>query len=478
MPALKTVGKACSEGRQVQFTLRNSQSHPFQQKIRTSLAKRLIIKAGRRGAKTVGLATRGVEKFLGLKWELDIKGNPCPYIGAAPKRVLYCAPTGEQTDSYWFEVKRALMPGCEIGLYKMNETERYIEVPGTKQRIKAKTAWNPDTARGDYADELQFDEYQLQNEDVWSEVGQPMLMDNNGDAVFAFTPPSLKSDTRSKARDPRHASKMFKKAGVDTTGLWETLHFTSHDNPFISREGLALATQDMSLDSYRREIMAEDDEIEQSWLVYGKFNEAICKIRRFIIPPSWPVYSGHDFGSANPAALFIAQNPGPEEPRTTSGTQIRKGDFVIFREYSPGPGYSTFQHVQSFLDYTSRQGYRVRRSVGGNLTTEDEIRQGYGAHGWAIMAPRIGRVNAQLDRVIAGIERNKYFIFDDLVVLLSQMSNCMWELDLENKPVSKIKDEARYHLLAALRYIGSDFTPDTSIGMNKPFLKKSEWGWT
>ena len=461
----------------VPIAIRGSQYHPFQRKIRTSRAKRLMIKAGRRGAKTVGLATRGVEKFLGIELGVGPDGKDVLIDNHNPKRVLYLAPTGEQTDAYWFEVKRALGAACQVGKYRINETERYIEVPNTKIRIKAKTAWNPDTARGDYADELQFDEYQLQNEDVWTEVGQPMLMDNNGDAVFAFTPPSLKSDVRSKARDPRHASKMFKKALADITGMWQTLHFTSHDNPYISREGLRMATEGMSMDSYRREIMAEDDEIEQSWLVYGRFNEALCKIKRFAIPLNWPVYSGHDFGPANPAGLFLAQNPGPEEPRTSTGTQIRKGDFVIFREYSPGPGFSTFQHVQNFKDYTTRQGFTVRRSVGGNLTSEDEIRQGYGDHDWTILPPRIGRVNAQLDRVIAGIEGNKYFIFDYLVLLLSQMASCLWQLDLENKPISKIRDEARFHLLAALRYIGSDFTPDTSRGGNRPFLKKSSWAF-
>ena len=36
----------------------------------------------------------------------------------------------------------------------------YIELPGTKQRIRAKTAFNADTLRGDYADELLLDEFQ------------------------------------------------------------------------------------------------------------------------------------------------------------------------------------------------------------------------------------------------------------------------------------------------------------------------------
>jgi hypothetical protein len=344
-------------------------------------------------------------------------------------------------------------------VFKKDETERFIEVAKTKRRIKAKTAWNANTLRGDYADDLYLDEFQLMAEDTWDEVGMPMLIDNNGDAVFCFTPPSLVSSGVSKARDPRHASKFYKLHKADTSGLWECIQATSHENPYISRDGLLLVTQDMSLDAYRREIMAEDDEIELSWLVYSKFNESICKIKRLLIPSNWPVYSGHDFGAANPAALFIAQNPGSDEPRTSTGYQVRKGDYVVFHEYTPGAGRSTFEHVQEFKGLS--HGYSVRRSVGGNLTTEDEIRQAYTSHGWPIMPPKISRVNAQIDRVIGLMERNQVFICDDLWRLLSELSNGMWELDNQNRVTNKIKDEARYHLLACLRYIMSDFVPET-----------------
>ena len=426
---------------EVNIPLRNCTTHLPQNAMVESTAKRLIVKAGRRGGKTVGVAKKGVKAFL------------------HGRRVLYAAPTAEQTDKFWYEVKRALMPAVEAGAYRLNETERFIERPGTENRIRAKTAWNANTLRGDYADLLLFDEFQLMNEDAWDEVGAPMLLDNNGDAVFIFTPPSLKSEGVSKARDPRHASKMFKSALLDTIGTWEAIHFTSHENPFISSEALSAITADMSLDSYRREIMAEDDEIETSWLVYGKFNEGLCKIKRLIIPNTWPVYSGHDFGSANPAALFLAQNPGPEEPRTSTGGQIRKGDSVLFNEYAPGGGLSAFQHVGNFKEITT--GRKVYRSVGGNLTGEDEVRQLYTAQGWPIQAPKFAKMAPQLDRVIGLVELNKLHIFEDLVVTLSQMANCLWELDIDNKPTNKIKDEAKYHLLACLRYIGSDFTPET-----------------
>ncbi|MFA6307071.1 MAG: hypothetical protein WC639_04680 [Patescibacteria group bacterium] len=408
--------------------LRSSKEHPQQDLLINSTKKRLIAKAGRRFGKTVGAAKKAVKAFL--------KG----------KRVLYAAPTIQQVDAFWFEVCKALREPIEAGVYKKNESDHSITLSGTKQSIKAKTAWNADTLRGDFADLLILDEFQLMAEDAWNEVGAPMLLDNNGDAVFIFTPPSLLSQGTSKARDPRHASKMFKKALEDTTGLWEAIHGSSHDNPFISQEALTIITQDMSLDAYRREIMAEDDEIETSWLVYSKFNERICKINRFPIPANWLIYSGHDFGSANPAALFIAQDPGT-------------GNFYCYKEYAPGGGLSAAQHVDNFKEFT--KGYNVIKRVGGNQTTEEEIRQAYTAHGWPIIAPKLAKVNAQLDRVIGLMELNKLFIFSDMTGLLTMIANCMWELDQDNKPTNKVKDEARFHYLAALRYIGSDFTPET-----------------
>jgi len=421
--------------------LRNPERHSPQKQMVESTSKRLIVKAGRRGGKTVGFAIRAVRRFL------------------EGRRQLYAAPTTEQTDTFWFEVKRALAEPIKVGIFKQNESEQFIELPGTKQRIKAKTAWNANTLRGDFADDLYLDEFQLQAEETWGEVGLPMLLDNNGDAVLIFTPPSLHAAGVSKARDPRHASKLFKKALTDTTGLWEAIHFTSLENPFISKEGLAIITEDMSMDSYRREIMAEDDDIETSWLVYGKFNEQVCKVPRFPIPESWLVYSGHDFGAANPAALFLAQNPGT-------------GDFYAFREYCPGTGYSTDDHVKAFQEICT--GYNVLKRVGGNATSEDEIRQGYTAHGWPITAPKISKVNAQLDRVIGIMELNKLFIFNDMYNLLAQIANCLWKLDVENKPTNVIDNEQKYHLLACLRYIGSDFTPET-VESNRPISKHSSF---
>jgi phage terminase large subunit-like protein len=176
----------------------------------------------------------------------------------AGHRVLYAAPTNDQVDTFWFQVKVALEEAVDQGVFAKNETRHIVELPGTEQRIRAKTAWNADTLRGDYADLLILDEYQLMGEDAWGVVGAPMLADNNGDAVFIYTPPSARSSGVSKARDKRHASKLYKRAAKDSTGRWAAFHFTSRDNPHISQTAVDELAQDMSQLAYRQEILAED----------------------------------------------------------------------------------------------------------------------------------------------------------------------------------------------------------------------------
>jgi hypothetical protein len=414
------------------FITDDGRVHAKQQQFVTSTRKRIIVKAGRRGGKTLGLAIKALRAFRD------------------GKRVLYAAPTINQVEAFWFEVSKALREPIDAGILKKNESEHTIELPGTKQAIRAKTAWNADSLRGDYADLLILDEYQMMAESAWNDVGQPMLLDNNGDAVFLFTPPSLLSTGVSKANDPRHASKLFKQAQQDTTGVWEAIHFTSHDNPFISHEALELATSGMTLDSYRREIMAEDDDIEQKWLVYYMFNEKLCKRPLSALPPNFNTfqnYSGHDFGEANPAALFLARDPA-------------NGDLHIYKEYFPGPGVSPYQHVTAWQEIT--KGRTVLKSVGGNVTTEEDSRRLYKEHGWNISPPSWTRVKERVERVRAQMERNRIIIYDNCIRLLSEIANCMWKLNpLDNSILDEIKDEKNFHLLSALGYIVSDFTPET-----------------
>lgn len=216
--------------------------HDRQREFIESPAKRKVIRAGRRGGKTTGVALLACMAFL------------------QHRRVLYAAPTMDQADRFWHEVVTAFRTAIKSGALYKNETEHVIELRGTETRIRAKTAYNANTLRGDYADLLILDEWQLMDEEAWETVGAPMLLDNDGDAVFIYTPPSLRTVGVTKARDPRHAAKMYKRAAADTTGRWAAFHFTSHDNPHISRDALDEIGRDMTQLAYQQEIMAEDIE--------------------------------------------------------------------------------------------------------------------------------------------------------------------------------------------------------------------------
>lgn len=224
------------------YTIRIRTPHAKQAEFIESKAKRKVIRAGRRGGKTTGMAITAVEQFM--------KG----------RRVLYATPTLEQIGRFWSEVKRSLAEAIEAGALIKNETLHTIEMPGSDNgaRIRAKTAWNADTLRGDYADVLILDEFQLMAEETWTEVGAPMLIDNDGDAIFVYTPPSLATKSRSKAKDPRYAAKLFVRARTDSTGRWAAFHFKSYDNPTLSRDALSAISEDMTATAIRQEIDAED----------------------------------------------------------------------------------------------------------------------------------------------------------------------------------------------------------------------------
>jgi hypothetical protein len=170
-------------------------------------------------------------------------------------------------------------------------------------------------------------------------------------------------------------------------------------------------------------------------------------VKRFNIPKHWLIYAGHDFGAANPAAMFYAQDPDT-------------GIFYAYEEYLPGAGRAIHEHVEAWKRLTA--GYNIIARVGGNRTTEDEIRQGYSAHGWHIEAPNWKHIEKQIEQVYALHKLNKVKVFDDLRNYLDEKLSFSYVLDEHYQPTDILEDEPRYHLLAAERYILSRFTPETA----------------
>lgn len=203
--------------------------HEKQRQILESPAKRKVVCAGRRGGKTELVASlKSIPHFL--------NGG----------RVLYGAPVAAQTDVFWETINERLYPLIKGGFIYRNKTERYVEwMTGRSGRIKAKTAYDADTWRGDWGDLLIFDEYAFTNPDAWEVVGAPMLLDNGGEAWFISTP-----------NRKNHFFALYQR-GVQGEGIWQSFHFTSYDNPHLDRGALEQITNDMTEDMIRQEILAQ-----------------------------------------------------------------------------------------------------------------------------------------------------------------------------------------------------------------------------
>lgn len=254
--------------------LRSSEGHPKQDLLINHPAKRKIVKAGRRGGKTTGIATLTCKKFL------------------EDKRIIYGVPTVDQLERYWRECCRAFQEMIQAGIIRKDETEHVLEwahrLGPNDPRIRAVTTWDADNLRGDNADLAILDEFSLMNENAWKRVIAPMLIDTGGDAVFLYTPRPLIAARRenivSKAQDPGYASSMYRRAIEEVErateegrpSRWLPLHWTSHDNPWLSQEGLDEVAIDLNSIDYRREIMAEDvvDEdliLRDEWIRYFSY---------------------------------------------------------------------------------------------------------------------------------------------------------------------------------------------------------------
>ena len=201
--------------------------HPRQSEVIDSDAKRKVVVFGRRGGKTMGFS------ILAARAMLD------------GRRVLYACPKHDQTEHFWDYCKGFLGVLIDNNILYKNETHRLLQMTNGG-RIRAKTAHDADTLRGDYADLLLLDEFQDMNPDAWELVGAPMLLDNNGDAVFGGTP---------KRRN--HFFALYQRAKTDETQRWKAWHFASTVNPYLSAEALAELTFDMTDEAYRQEILAE-----------------------------------------------------------------------------------------------------------------------------------------------------------------------------------------------------------------------------
>lgn len=200
--------------------------HPAQLKLVDSRSLYTIAVCSRQSGKTVGAALMASEEFL--------DGGIARYF----------APSTDQTDVFWREVKKNFAPLIDAGIVRVNDQKRIISrVDDPDVLLRATTGATADLKRGDKATLIIYDEWQLQNEEMFTSVGLPMLTTTGGRCVFLLTPPSIYSERKSLAADRFHAQKLWERVADDPD--WSRVTWTWRDNPYADRDIIRTARKEM-----------------------------------------------------------------------------------------------------------------------------------------------------------------------------------------------------------------------------------------
>lgn len=275
----------------------------------------------------------------------------------ANSRIAYIAPTYQQArDIAWEQLRKDYQQSAEI-----NETRLEINVVnGSKLILRG---WESiETLRGQKFDMIVLDEVAMMRNFWlnWQEVIRPTLTDTKGEALFISTPKGF-----------NHFYDLYGMEGKDQD--FKSFHYTTYDNPFIPKEELDKAREELTEDRFAQEYMADFRKTEG--LVYKEFNRSRHIFRNLPKVSFVKTFGGLDFGFTNPcAALSIKKDKYAnywitDEWYKTGITDAQIADYVAalkWEECYPDP------ESASGIEELKRRGVNVREVI----KNKDSVRNG------------------------------------------------------------------------------------------------------
>lgn len=277
------------------------------------------------------------------------------------------------------------------------------------------------TAKGALLDEAGQDSFGVED---WEAVLRRLSL-SQGRALIGTTPYNLgwlKSEVydRWTAGDPNY----------------EVIQFASTENPAFPREEYERARDTMP--EWRFAMMYQGQFSRPAGMIYDCFDAEHHVCEEFPVPPHWPLYLGVDFGGANTAVLWIAEEPGA-------------GRLFVIEESLSG-GKSTPQHAREILQQAA--GRNLVCGYGGS-PGEQQQRWDWGAAGVTLHQPPVGDVEAGIDRVTQLLREKRLKIVKTCRGLIDEFGSYRRKLDRLGQPIEEIEDKRSYHRLDALRYVAS-----------------------
>lgn len=232
-----------------------------------------VVNAGRRFGKSFML------RMIILNWAVK-----------DPGMYWIVAPTFDQGKLiHWIQGFKQEIPNFMIA--DKNESELSYTLKNGSI-IQIRSADQPDRLIGVKLKGLGVDEIEAMPkwDEIWQQCLRPTLTDYAAPAIFIGTPRGYNNsfyDLCEKAKKIKN---------------WSYFHFTSYDNPFIKKEEIDAAKEELDDNFFRQEYLAEFT--KYTGLVYKDFEDRMIKPLDFK-PAYW--IRGADFGFRNPTAMpFVA----------------------------------------------------------------------------------------------------------------------------------------------------------------------------
>lgn len=255
--------------------------HPGQAIVFNKRSRFKVVVAGRRWGKTQ-LAKTAIINAAKVKNRL----------------IWYVAPTyGMAKQIMWQEIVESIP---KKWIKKINETNMSIRLRnGTT--IQLKGADNPDSLRGIGLHYVVLDEFQDMRSEVWTRVLRPTLASTGGHALFIGTPKSY-----------NHLYELWtlgQKEELSRAGLWSSWQFPTIMSPFIPKEEIESARQDMDEKSFKQEFEASFETM--SGRVYHAFDRKV-HVGKFAFNPKLPIWIGQDFNIDPMSSVILQPQPDGE----------------------------------------------------------------------------------------------------------------------------------------------------------------------
>lgn len=379
---------------------------PSQKQIVQDNHRYRVLNCGRQFGKT----TLSVWEMLGNA--VQRKGKVIPYIATT---------YGQARDIVWKDLKEV----AHNIIVNANESRLELEVKtqdGGTSLIVLRGWESIETLRGQRFDFIVIDEVASMRNFLtnWNEVITPTLTAKRGGALFTSTPKGY-----------NHFYDIYNYETEDSD--WKSFHFTSYDNPHLSREELDSKRKNLPESAFAQEYMAEFKKMEG--LVYKDFDRdrhifddlGLIRNRKDVI-------AGIDFGFNNPAAVIRIEVDGDNnywitnEWYKTGQTEDKIADYVKVQGFN-----------KTYPDPASPSAIEVLKRNGVNTR---EVNKGQDS------------VNSGINKVRELLKQGRLKVHRSCINTIAEFESYQYDPDAKDqkgKPLDKVLKE-NDHAMDAIRY--------------------------